>query len=115
MSNEASKAKDTNDTKILNSAGIKIIHTSPPGGQASLPSKESWQGAGGENKETLPIPNLPMILSQKLSSPVQIPIIKTEYSLPNIQPSAQNETVQKNKVDPYGQKGNRQNKKRAVS
>ena len=114
--NERSQEKDANDTQILSSAGIEIIPARP----------SEWSGAGGENKETLPIleklelttekpaenredllkkiekpEKIHPILSQKLSTSVQIPTVKTEYSLPNLQPSSQNKTSPKNKVDPY--------------
>ncbi len=44
---------------------------------------------------------VPSILSKKLSESFQIPMVQTDHSLKNIQPSSQNNTVLKAKVDPY--------------
>ena len=51
-----STTEEKNDTKILNSAGIEIISARP----------SEWSGAGEEEKETLPIPDLPAVPSAQL-------------------------------------------------
>ncbi|TSC77982.1 MAG: hypothetical protein G01um101424_116 [Parcubacteria group bacterium Gr01-1014_24] len=62
----------------------------------------------GEKKESLPIPGkleletAHPILAQKLSGSFQIPMVKTDHSLKNLQPSStQNGTIPKKPVDPY--------------
>lgn len=54
-----------NDTKILDSAGIQIVSTKDVSGEKLKEDVHS-------------------ILSQKLSSPVQNPVVRTEHSLDNI-------------------------------
>jgi hypothetical protein len=91
------KTRDTEQEKITNAQvfkdhGIEIIN---------------------ENiKETLPIPEklelkgevIHPILAQKMSGPVQAPIIKTEHTLNNLTPTSQPSTspkTDKPKIDPY--------------
>lgn len=100
------KVNTVNDTHVLDSAGIKITES-----KETLPDLERLELIGGrpaENRESLlqkieKPENIHTILSQKLSTPVQAPKVKTEYSLPNIQSSqpSQNGASPQNKVDPY--------------
>ena len=85
-----------NNTQILSNARIEILN-----------------GDGNEKKETLPIPEklelngntIHPMLAQKMSAPVQTPIVKTEHTLENITkttPLVSIDTKPKiPKVDPY--------------
>ena len=101
---EIIKEKDANDAQILSSVGIEIIEN-----KETLPILEKLElttEKPAENREDLlekieKPEKIHPILAQKLSASVQIPTVKTEHSLPNLQPSSQNKTNPKNKVDPY--------------
>ena len=86
---------NTNDTQILDSAGIQLVNEPTSLNSASEEKlKKDMHG----------------ILAQKLSAPVQIPITKTEHTLDNLtkasgglsQPNAQKEVPKSGyAVDPY--------------
>ncbi len=108
---EKNEQKNTSDSQILKSVGIEIVE------KETLPTIEKLElttaPVAGERfkeirKEVLekienPEPIHP-ILIQKLSTPVQAPMVKTDHSIENITKTA-NETrtpvPQKPKVDPY--------------
>lgn len=97
---ETQKTKsDSDDTQILNSAGIEII----PGKLELTGPIESRENILNkiENPETVH-----PILTQKLSASIQIPTVKTEHSLENITKTAGTAMPQAPKVypknsDPY--------------
>ena len=109
---ERSEEKNANDTQILSSTGIEIMEK-----KELLPEIMPTEISANINREDMLIKiekpdtyaksydilkeEMYPILAQKLSTSVQIPTVKTEYSLPNFQPSSQNETNPKNKIDPY--------------
>ena len=99
--NERSEEKNANDTQILSSTGIEIREK-----KELLPEIMPTEISTNIDREDLlkkieKPEEIHPILAQKLSTSVQIPTVKTEYSLPNFQPSSQNETNPKNKINPY--------------
>lgn len=68
------KEEEKKNTQILNSAGIEIIKENK---EATLPIPEKLELEKGVDK-------IHPILTQKLSSPVKIPSVKTDYSLDNL-------------------------------
>lgn len=123
--NEASKKSETNDTQVLNSAGIEIVSDLP-----TMPSLQSIQTEkleltkgeeAIENREEIlekierpaayaisygePKETIHPILAQKLSSSVQTGMVKTDHTLENITktivPSSAPSAVPKPKIDPY--------------
>lgn len=83
------------DTKILNSAGIQIIPASPAGGPADNEKEEKFKK------------DMDAILTKKLSTSVQNPMVRTEHTLDNItkSPSATASAMPKPAIPPSGVMG----------
>lgn len=96
--NEAIAEKSNN--QVLDSAGIKIVESETP-----IQVSENKNENPTENREDIlkdieKPEGIHPILTQKLSGSFQKPIVKTDHSPNNISP-AQNEGMQKKKIDPY--------------
>jgi hypothetical protein len=83
------------DNQVLNSAGIEIIPE-----KLEITTKDNTPAPIQNNEEITEDYRMQKssILAQKLSTPVKIPSIKTEHSLPNMAPSS---SQNKPTVDPY--------------
>jgi len=79
------KEEEKKNTQILNSAGIEILKEN---NKETLPITEKLELPKGEEpahpQEQSRVDGIRPILTQKLSSPVKIPSVKTDYSLDNL-------------------------------
>lgn len=94
--------EEENNIQILNSAGIEILNGKTP--PATIQPKEKLP-----IMEKLELPIKPTILAQKLSGPVQTPVVKTEHTLENITKNSDTTTPpqsnsKKYEIDPYREK-----------
>ena len=89
----------TNDSQILNSAGIEIVPTTPPAGLEKLEIPAPAEKREEILKKIEKPEAVHPILVQKLSSPMQTPMVKTEHTLNNLTPS--NTPKIAPKIDPY--------------
>jgi len=113
-----------NNTQVFKDHGIEIVgegeRIPPSPSQARLPDGQG-EGLGGvrsvEGNNPIPVPEkleistpakatpqegnntIHPILNQKLSGPMQVPVVKTDHSLPNITPPVPPQS--KPAIDPY--------------
>ncbi|KKQ28017.1 MAG: hypothetical protein US45_C0055G0009 [Candidatus Nomurabacteria bacterium GW2011_GWA1_37_20] len=98
---EETENTQKNDTEVLNSAGIGIIPEKLELGTSEKPAenREDILEKIEKPEETHPI------LTQKLSTSVQIPTVKTEHTLQNLSSNDKENltttTSNKPKIDPY--------------
>ena len=90
------------DVRILDSAGIKVTDSSLPARTMDMRNEKPVEAREDVLKKVEKPEEIHPILTQKLSGAFKIPVVETDHSLKNLQPSSiQNVVAQKPSADPY--------------